>query len=260
MSSGWIPCVRTTRQSCSLFCVKPKTEPGTGPRAGRPREASTHTRFYVCVCLYRFLLCWIPRILTHQLARTALRMLCSGSNEILQPTLWPVKSQRGCEVLRCEAIMCCSRSQSIAWRHLAWLAEAQLIVRKSLSAVCSHHPVETTEGPISIVALTSVLTCAHSGVRFSAPLCGWHINPKEIVDSRITFKPVSWTLFWLYFAFVYLLNEVSVAWLWTNKAAEHFVWHQWNVECQLATVLRGKENVPGSSDISLESLFRLGHP
>lgn len=52
MSSGWIPCVRTTRQSCSLFCVKPKTEPGTGPRAGRPREASTHTRFYVCVCVF----------------------------------------------------------------------------------------------------------------------------------------------------------------------------------------------------------------
>lgn len=68
-------------------------------------------------------------------------------------------------------------------------------VRKSLSAVCSHHPVETTEGPISIVALTSVLTCAHSVVRFSAPLCGWHMKPKEIVDSRITFKPVSWTLF-----------------------------------------------------------------
>lgn len=133
-------------------------------------------------------------------------------------------------------------------------------VRKSLSAVCSHHPVETTEGPISIVGLTSVLTCAHSGVRFSTPLCGWHINPKEIIDSRIICKPVSWTLFWFYFAFVYLLNEVSVAWLWTNKAAEHFVWHQWNVECQLATVLRGKENVPGSFDISLESLFRLGHP
>lgn len=35
-------------QSCSLFCGEPKTEPGTGPRPGRLREATAHTRMCVC--------------------------------------------------------------------------------------------------------------------------------------------------------------------------------------------------------------------
>lgn len=126
----WLNPVRQDHQTELLFILCEAQDGAWHWTQSRQATRGLHTYPFlcVCVCLYRFLLCWIPRILTHQLARTALRMLCSGSNEILQPTLWPVKSQRGCEVLRCEAIMCCSRSQSIAWRHLAWLAEAQLIM------------------------------------------------------------------------------------------------------------------------------------
>lgn len=54
-------------QSCSLFCGEPKTEPGTGPRPGRLREATAHTR--ICVCApVRGHVCRSPGMLTHQLA------------------------------------------------------------------------------------------------------------------------------------------------------------------------------------------------
>lgn len=38
-------------QSCSLFCGQPKTEPGSGPRLGRLREATAHTQICVSLCM-----------------------------------------------------------------------------------------------------------------------------------------------------------------------------------------------------------------
>lgn len=96
------------KQSRSLFCGEPKTEPGTGPRTSRLlRGHCTHPN--VCMCEHMLAygsvcacVCWCmcacmralcvfflphqsPNTPTRQLAVTDWSMKCSGSDQIRQP-------------------------------------------------------------------------------------------------------------------------------------------------------------------------------
>lgn len=81
--------------------------------------------------------------------------------------------------------MCCSKPQSGPWRHLAWLAEGQLIMYEQVSCTAESKPL----GLQSVLLFTVQFWHLHiwRWFDFFALLCGWQIAEKKEnnVDSKM---------------------------------------------------------------------------
>lgn len=193
----WLNPVRQDHQTELLFILCEAQDGAWHWTQSRQATRGLHTYPFLCVCVFVL----VSAVLDPQDTHPPISQ--NSTEDVMLREQWnPATNALACEISEgmwgtavwSDNVLLKIPKHSLEASWLAGRGSADY-VRKSLSAVCSHHWVETTEGPIIIVALASVLTCAHSG---GSVFCSTMWVAKEIVDSRITFKPVGWTLFWLY--------------------------------------------------------------